>query len=280
MAIGGLTVDVALDTIGVPFEWWLASARRLEAAGYDGVRCWDHFMRRSGRPKSVLECWTTITYVAASTTRLTVGPFVLNVMNRHPALVARMAATLQSASGGRLVVGIGIGGYESEQVASGVAYPGVDERVARLEEAVAVLRALWTGEPVTRESRFYPLRDAVALPAPDPAPPIVVAGQTSRGARLAARIGDGWACRPDQLAELRPVFLEALATAGRRREDVRVVVGWENGRSGQDALAGSPWAESPADEAARWREAGADEVVLVARTEADVDRLVRARERA
>jgi hypothetical protein len=155
-------------------------------------------------------------------------------------------------------------------------YPDISERAARVEEAVAVLRALWGGGPVTRESRFYPLVDAVALPVPDPPPPVVVGGQSPAGARLAARVGDGWACRPDQLEALRPHFEEALAATGRRREEVRIVVGWENSRSGEDALAGSPWVTQPADEALRWLDAGANEVVLLARTTADVDALVEA----
>jgi alkanesulfonate monooxygenase SsuD/methylene tetrahydromethanopterin reductase-like flavin-dependent oxidoreductase (luciferase family) len=273
MPVSGLDVSIQLDTVGVPFAWWRDAAIRLEAAGYDGVRCWDHFVRRIRPAKSVLECWTTITAVAAATSRISVGPFVLNLMNRHPALVARMAATLQEASGGRLVLGIGIGGYASEHTAYGLAYPDVGERVARLEEAIAVLRALWTGDTVTRDSAFYPLRDAVALPVPAPPPPIVVAGQSRTGARLAGRIGDGWTCPPEALPRLLPVYLDALAAAGRGREDRRIVVGWEGGRSGEDALAGSPWIAAPSEEAARWRELGADEVALIARTEADVRRL-------
>jgi alkanesulfonate monooxygenase SsuD/methylene tetrahydromethanopterin reductase-like flavin-dependent oxidoreductase (luciferase family) len=274
----GVDVSVALDTIGVPFSWWRDSALRLERAGYDGIRCWDHFVRRVRPPKTVLECWTTITAVAALTERVTLGPFVANLMNRHPAVLARMATTLQEASGGRVVLGIGIGGFAGEHLAYGIEYPDVPERVARLEEAIAVLRALWTGGPVSLDGRFYPLREAVALPVVAP-PPIVVGGQSRTGARLAARVGDGWACRPDQLDGLLPTYLDALSDAGRRRSDVRVVVGWENGRSGEDALRDSAFVASPDDEAATWHDRGVDELVLLARTGADVDRLVDAASR-
>jgi alkanesulfonate monooxygenase SsuD/methylene tetrahydromethanopterin reductase-like flavin-dependent oxidoreductase (luciferase family) len=273
MPRAGVAVSIALDTIGVPFAWWRDSARRLEESGYDGIRAWDHFVRRVRPAKSVLECWTTITAVAALTDRVSVGPFVANVMNRHPAVLARMATTLQEASGGRLVLGLGIGGFPEEHVAYGIDFPDVPERVARLEEAIAVLRALWAGGPVSLEGRFYPLRDAVALPVV-PAPPIIVGAQSRIGAALAARVGDGWACRPDQLGRLLPGYLDALGAAGRRRSDVRVVVGWENGRSGEDALRDSAFVASPDDEAARWREQGVDELVVLARTDADVDRLV------
>ena len=107
---------------------------------------------------------------AAATTRgVTVGSFVVNVMNRHPAVLARMATTLQTVSGGRLVLGIGIGGHPAEHRALGIPFPDAPERVARMEEAIAVLRALWTGGPVTRPSPFYPLEDAVVSAGPIPA---------------------------------------------------------------------------------------------------------------
>lgn len=272
----GLPIGVSLGTIGVTFSWWRDSARRLEEAGYAGVWSWDHFTTRGPRPNTVLEAWTTLTAVAATTERITVGTFVANVMNRHPAVLARMASTLQEASGGRLVLGIGIGGHPREHGQYGIPFPDVEERVDRLEEAVAVLRALWGGGPVSLEGRYYPLLDAVALPRPDPPPPIIVGGQTPGGARLAARIGDGWTTRPDLLADLQPVYEEELAAAGRSRGDATVIVGWEGGRAGQDALTGSPWVVAPADEWARWRERGADGVIVVARTTADVDALIEA----
>jgi alkanesulfonate monooxygenase SsuD/methylene tetrahydromethanopterin reductase-like flavin-dependent oxidoreductase (luciferase family) len=230
MPLAGVDVSVALDTIGTSFAWWRDAAIRLEQAGYDGVRCWDHFLRRIEPPKSVLECWTTISAVASVTERVTIGPFVANVMNRHPAVLARMATTLQEASGGRLVLGIGIGGFPDEHVAYGIEYPGVPGRVARLEEAIGVMRALWSGGPVSLDGPYYPLRNAVALPVLPP-PPIVVGGQSPAGARLAARLGDGWACRPDQLERLLPGYLDALAAAGRARSDVRV-----SGRLGERSI--------------------------------------------
>jgi alkanesulfonate monooxygenase SsuD/methylene tetrahydromethanopterin reductase-like flavin-dependent oxidoreductase (luciferase family) len=220
----------------------------------------------------VLECWTTLSAVAAVTSRLTIGTLVANVMNRHPAVLARMAATLNEVSGGRLVLGLGIGGHPAEHEAYGIPFPGVPERVARVEEAVGVLRALWTGGPVTRDSPFYPLRDAVALPSPNPPPAVIVGGQSPGGARLAARVGDGWTTRPDLLDRLRPVYEDASATLG--RSPGPIVVAWEGGRAGEDALAGSPWIERPREEWSSWRDRGAAEVVLVARTTADVDRLV------
>ncbi len=200
--------------------------------------------------------------------------FVLNVMNRPPSIVARMAATLQEASAGRLVLGIGIGGHPAEHAAYGVPFPASPERVARLEEAVAVLRALWTGGPVTRASLYYPLEEAFAFPVPAPAPPIIVGAETPAGAALAGRIGDGWTVPAGLLLERLPVYLDALAGTGRERSTTRVLAAFDLGKG--ESLAGSPWVEDPAGSAVRWREAGADGAVVGARTTADVDLLVHA----
>ena len=276
---GRLPIGVNLGSIGPAAGWWLASARRLEAAGYDAVWCWDHFISRGDRRTPVLETWTILTAAAAQTERLRLGSFVLNVMNRHPAVLARMAATLQAVAGGRLVLGIGIGGHLAEHRALGIPFPDAHERVARLEEAVAVLRALWSGGPVDRESPFYPLRNAVGFPRPEPAPAIIVGAQTRRGTRLAARIGDGWTAPAETFERDLPGYLDALTEAGRERGDQELLVSFEDGRSDRDALAGSAWIDAPGDELARWRTAGADGVIITARTPADVDALVAAAER-
>jgi alkanesulfonate monooxygenase SsuD/methylene tetrahydromethanopterin reductase-like flavin-dependent oxidoreductase (luciferase family) len=216
---------------------------------------------------------------AASTSRITVGSFVLNVMNRHPAVLARMASTLQIASGGRLILGLGIGGAPREHKAYGIEFPEPKERAARLEEAIAVIRALWTGGPVTRGSPFYPLRDATAFPVPNPPPPIVIGGETPAGARLAARVGDGWSTFDDNFEQNLPLYLEALEAAGRRREDQRVYVGFQGDWLGNASIADTPWISAPRETWQRWQEAGADGAIVLARTTADVDALVAAAER-
>jgi alkanesulfonate monooxygenase SsuD/methylene tetrahydromethanopterin reductase-like flavin-dependent oxidoreductase (luciferase family) len=274
-----LPIGVSLRAIRGEPRWWLESARRLDAAGYAGLWCWDHFMGRGERTVPVVESWTILSMAAAATERVTVSPFVFNVMNRHPALVARMASTLHIGSRGRLILGIGIGGAPREHAAYGMEFPAVPERVARLEEAVAVIRALWTGGPVTRPSPFYPLTDAVAFPVPDPAPRIIIGGETPAGARLAARIGDGWTAFDDNFEQNLPQFLEALATAGKRREDQLALVGFQGDWLGDESFRGSPWFHEPRVTWERWREAGADGAIVLARTTDDVDALVEAVER-
>jgi alkanesulfonate monooxygenase SsuD/methylene tetrahydromethanopterin reductase-like flavin-dependent oxidoreductase (luciferase family) len=275
-----LPIGVCIRTIRATPDWWLESARRLDDAGYAGVWAWDHFVGKGDRTVPVVEAWTILTAAAATTRQLTVGTFVANVMNRHPAVLARMATTLQTVSSGRLILGIGIGGHPAEHRALGITFPDVPERVARLEEAVAVLRALWAGGPVTRPSPFYPLDDAVVSPMPDPAPRIVVGGETPAGARLAGRIGDGWTTFEDNFEANLPIYLEALEAAGRSRADQLVLVGFQ-GRDwlSDETLDGDPWVVAPRETWARWQAAGADGAVVTVRTAADVDALVAATER-
>jgi alkanesulfonate monooxygenase SsuD/methylene tetrahydromethanopterin reductase-like flavin-dependent oxidoreductase (luciferase family) len=276
MARGSLPIGVAIGTIGLTAAEWLASVRRLEDAGYRAAWAWDHFMGRGDPTVPVQEQWTILAAAAGATQRIGLGTFVTNVIPRHPAVLARMAATLQAASGGRLTLGVGIGGDPRELIAYGIGDPAIDERVARLEEAVAVLRALWTGGPVNRAGRYYPLRDAYAFPRPDPVPPILIGGKSRRGVEIAARIGDGWCPEGRFFDAHREHYLERLAAEGRRRDDVRIVVGFGRGRTGVDALDGSPWIDRPAEAWAELGDRGADEVVVTARTIADVDALVEA----
>ncbi len=272
------TLGVCLRSIRAEPRWWLESAIRLDAAGYDGLWCWDHFMGRGDQTVPTVEAWTILSMAAASTTRTTVGPFVANVMNRHPAVLARMAGTLQIGSGGRLVLGMGIGGAPREHAAYGMPFPEAPERVHHLEEAVATIRALWTGGPVSRESDLYPLKDATAYPIPDPAPRIIIGGETRNGARLAGRIGDGWNAFDANFESNLPIYLESLSEAGKERADQLVLVGFQGDWLGDADLAESEWIREPGAARERWAAAGADGAIVLARTTADVDALVRAAE--
>ena len=275
-ADGRLPIGVCLRSIRAEPGWWLESARRLDAAGYAGVWSWDHFMGRGDPTVPVVEAWTILSMAAAQTSRVTVGPFVLNVMNRHPALVARMASTLQIASGGRLILGIGIGGAPKEHAAYGMDFPPAPERVARLEEAVAVIRALWTGGPVTRPSPFYP------LPEPSPSRSRTRRRRSSSAAR--PRPGRGWpdgsatagrrstttssrTCRSTSSRSRRP---GSDARTSRSSSGSRAT-GWAT-----RAIRDTPWIEAPRETWERWQAAGADGAIVLARTTADVDALVEA----
>jgi alkanesulfonate monooxygenase SsuD/methylene tetrahydromethanopterin reductase-like flavin-dependent oxidoreductase (luciferase family) len=271
-----LPIGVTLRTIRAEPGWWLESARRLDEAGYAGVWAWDHFMGRGDLSVPVVEGPTILAMAAGATRRITVGTFVANVMNRHPAVLARMASTLQIASGGRFILGIGIGGHPKEHAAYGMPFPDAPERVARLQEAIAVIRALWTGGPVTRESPFYPLQEAVAFPVPAPPPPIILGGETPAGARLAGRIGDGWSTFDNNFARNLPLYLESLEASGRSRADQTVLVGFQGDWQGEADIAETEWVREPRSAWERWRAVGADGAIVLARSAADVDALVEA----
>lgn len=274
-----IPVGLNLTSIGVSSTWWLESARQAEIYGFSAVWCWDHFVSQGQNKASpVLECWTALTAAAAVTQRMRVGSFVSNVMNRHPALLARMVATLVDQAGSRVELGLGVGGYGPELEAYGMPFPPPTERVARVEEAAAVVRALWTGGPADHEGRYYRLRGAWAYPVPVPAPRIIVGGEKPAGARLAARVGDGWTTNGTDYERLLPIHLAELEAHGRRRSDVAHLVALrlahdeppERQRLVAD-LAGT---------LAEWRERGADELIVSWVRPAELPALLAAAERA
>jgi G6PDH family F420-dependent oxidoreductase len=242
-------IGINPTAIGVSAEWWLGAIRDAEAAGFSGAWIWDHFVSRGRKTDPVLECWSMLAAASRETTRIRLGSFVSNVMNRHPAVLARMAATVSELSGGRLDLGIGAGGHPAEHAAYGIEFPGQDVRGTILEEAVEVIRLLFGGGPVDHDGPRYPLREAYAFPAPDPRPRIVVSGASPSGARRAARIGDAWTCGADDLERLRPIFDAAVAEAGREPASVPIVleVKVADALEDLDALAGR-WADRSIDE--------------------------------
>jgi len=150
----------------------------------------DHFQRDD---EPVHEAWTVIAYLAARFPTLRVGTIVLGQSYRNPALLAKMGATLQWLSGGRLTLGIGAGWKEDEYRAYGYPFPGARVRVEQLEDTLEIVRRLWTEpDPVTYRGRHYHIEKAVCVPRPQPVPPILVGGGGRTTMRLAVRYGDVW----------------------------------------------------------------------------------------
>lgn len=134
-----------------------------------------------------------ISYVAGRFPAFEIGPVVLGQSYRNPALLAKMAATLQTLCGGRLIMGIGAGWKEDEYHAYGYPFPHAGVRIEQLEDTLEILRRMWT-EPgkVTYRGRHYQVVEAYCEPKPDPVPPIMVGGGGHKTTRLAARYGDWW----------------------------------------------------------------------------------------
>jgi alkanesulfonate monooxygenase SsuD/methylene tetrahydromethanopterin reductase-like flavin-dependent oxidoreductase (luciferase family) len=247
-------------TIGVTSAWWRETAIAAEQAGFKGVWSWDHFVSRGKKSDPVLECWTTLTAAAAATTTLKVGSFINTVMNRHPAVLARMLATLCDQAPGRIELGIGVGGSGPELGMYGIDLPEPGVRVRILEEAVAVIRLLWAGGPADYEGEFFQLHEAYAFPTPQPAPRIIVGGEKPGGARLAARVGDGWTTNGTDYEELLPIHLAELASHGRTRSDVVHLIAVSLARD--VPLAEQPLIADMATFLGEWQDRGADEVVV------------------
>jgi alkanesulfonate monooxygenase SsuD/methylene tetrahydromethanopterin reductase-like flavin-dependent oxidoreductase (luciferase family) len=142
--------------------------------------------------QDVLECWTTLAYLAALHPDMYVGSVVLCQAFRNPGLVAKMGATFQYLTGGRMILGLGAGWKEDEFHSYNYEFPSPGTRVSELEEAVQIIKALWTQEEATFEGKHYQVRAARCEPRPNPVPPILIGGHQSRMMRITARFADWW----------------------------------------------------------------------------------------
>ena len=166
---------------------------KCERLGYDSSHLDDHLM--FGK-KPILECWTTLSALAAVTTRIRLGTTVLCASFRNPALLAKMAATLDVVSNGRLDLGIGAGVQENEHTAYGMPFPTPSARIERLKEAVIILKKMWTEEKATYTGKYYRMTEAVCEPKPlqKPHPPITIGGS---GEKLTLKVQAQYADRID-----------------------------------------------------------------------------------
>ncbi|MFQ5515069.1 MAG: LLM class F420-dependent oxidoreductase [Myxococcota bacterium] len=167
-----------------------------EALGYDSAWMYDHFVAVMMDPyDSTLESWTCLAALAGVTERVSVGVLVTGNPYRHPAILAKMATTVDVISDGRLEFGIGTGWFEPEHRMFGIDFPSGRERCERLDEALCVIRALWTESEASFKGRHYRLDGAIHEPKPvqQPHPPIVVAGMgEKRLLPIVARHANHW----------------------------------------------------------------------------------------
>ncbi|HYU72603.1 MAG TPA: LLM class flavin-dependent oxidoreductase [Ktedonobacteraceae bacterium] len=171
---------------------FLAATKRgldLINGHFDSAWLTDH-LQFENRP--ILEGWTTLTYLAALYPHLNFGHAVLCQSFRNPALLAKMAATLQYMSEGRFILGIGAGWKEDEYRAYGYPFPGPRTRIDELEETLQIINALWNDERATVRGKHYQVVDAYCEPKPDPRPVVMVGGSKPRMLSLIARYADWW----------------------------------------------------------------------------------------
>jgi alkanesulfonate monooxygenase SsuD/methylene tetrahydromethanopterin reductase-like flavin-dependent oxidoreductase (luciferase family) len=195
-----------------------AFAQHAEAVGLDSLWAFDHVMFRfPDQPESgAQEAWTTMALLGAATERIGIGSLVLGLRFRNPALLAKMAATLDEGLGGRLTLGVGAGWHDPEYEAFG--WP-TDHRLGRTEEGFRILRDLLDGKRVTADGRWERADDAVLLPPPQRRLPILTSSKRGRMARIAARYADSWngawVARPDE-----PVLIERIEELHRACDEV------------------------------------------------------------
>jgi alkanesulfonate monooxygenase SsuD/methylene tetrahydromethanopterin reductase-like flavin-dependent oxidoreductase (luciferase family) len=274
-----LRIGVQLPEVERDVRWpeYDAIARAAEEVGFDSIWVGDHLLYRDGdKPdRGPWDAWALLAALAASTRRVHLGPLVACTGFHPPGMIARMAAAIDEISGGRFVLGLGCGWNEPEFSAFGIPY---DHRVARFEEAFAIIRGLVAGEHVTLAGRYWQAQDAVALPPPARRMPLVIGSNGPRMLGIALPHVDAWNTWWDGYGNSVPGFAKlnaeidaAVAKAGRaageieRSACVLVTVDGENAeRAPLPEIAPVPAdAETLARHLHGLAEAGADEAILV-----------------
>ena len=222
MKIGLLirTANGREDNRTLPYDSIRAIAQQAETDGFDSLWLADHlFYRDPGEPThGIWECWTMLSALAEATQRVEIGTLVLCNSFRHPAILAKMAATLDEVSHGRLILGVGAGWHEPEYQAFGQPF---DHRVDRFEEAMQILTPLLREGRVDFAGQYYHARDCEIVPrGPRPAgPPLLSGGEGPRMLKLTARYADLWNTgymgTPDTLVEPRAKIEAACREVGR-----------------------------------------------------------------
>lgn len=264
--------------------------KHVEDTGWDAVVVTDHFMPNLPDPVGeTLECWTTLSSLAMLTRRMRIGTLVSGNTYRHPAVLAKMAATVDIISGGRLICGIGSAWQENEHMAYGIPFYTVEERLHRLDEACQVLLSLWTQHKTTFKGAYYQLENAPLYPKPvqKPHPELLIGGGGEKlMLRIVAKHADHWNVwgGPETLKRKTRILEEHCAAVGRdpknitrsanmtllftdKAEEAEKVVqmlvkrfGWAESLSRDIVLAGS--VAQIQDKLARLRDAGVDQLFI------------------
>ncbi|HUI26104.1 MAG TPA: LLM class F420-dependent oxidoreductase [Candidatus Kryptonia bacterium] len=224
--MAGFPIRFGIQT-GQQFAAWDEIVRiwqRAEALGYDTAWTYDHFVAVMMDPfDPTLEAWSCLAALAVQTTRIRIGALVTGNTYRHPAILAKIATTVDVISKGRLEFGIGAGWYEPEHAMFGLRFGSVRERCERLDEALTVIRALWREQQATFSGKHHQLSAAIAEPKPvqRPHPPITIAGAgEKRLLPIVARHADGWSSfGSPEVFQHKIEILRALCDAEQRDGD-------------------------------------------------------------
>jgi F420-dependent oxidoreductase-like protein len=201
-----------LPQVGVPFAVIKERVQLADRLGFHSAWFVDHMWSRGLPDLDHLEAWTLMSAIAAVTERIGIGTLVLCNSYRSPSLLAKMAASLDNLSNGRLLLGLGAGWMEEEYRAYGYPFPSPRVRIEQLDEALCLIKLLLTQPRASFQGKYYAVDDAVNNPKPvqKPHPPILIGGAgEKRLLRVVAEHADIWNC-PNNVAHLLPQKLDVL----------------------------------------------------------------------
>jgi len=203
----------------LPWEEHRDRWKYFESLGFTSLWDCDHFQQPSRPNGPYFEGWTLLAALAAETSTARLGVLVTSNTFRHPALVAKMASTIDHISGGRVEVGLGAGWYEPEHTAFGIAFPEPPELVARFRESVQVIDSMLRQESSSFHGEYVQLIDAPARPLPiqRPRPPLTLGAHGRQMLRIVAEYADRWNSHgtPEEIARRNEILDEHCVTIGR-----------------------------------------------------------------
>jgi F420-dependent oxidoreductase-like protein len=227
----------------VTWEDWVALARSCEAQGIGTIFRSDHYLSVQGHhAHGSLDAWATICALSAVTSQLRFGTLVSPATFRHPSVLAKLAASADHVSGGRIELGMGTGWLESEHVAYGFPFPPMPERLERLEEQLQIVAGEWSEGPFTFDGRHYRATGVDALPKPvqSPRPPLLLGGMGGpRSIALGARLADEYNTVDRTAAECAAIAAQLereCERAGREPIPLSLMTGWLVGEDRAELL--------------------------------------------
>jgi probable F420-dependent oxidoreductase len=240
-----------------PIESYRAVWKIADEARFD--HCWamDHLASiGAGDDRSIFDGWELLAAMAVATNHVRIGLLVTGITYRNPAVLAKIATTVDHLSGGRLEFGIGAAWATNEHEMYGIS--GLDHRVGVLSEGLQVIRSLWTQDRTTFDGRYWQMKDAVANPKPiqTPHPPIWVGASGPATLKLTARHADVWNASGgaiEQVMEVAHQLYEACASIGRDPAEIRRSVQLRAGADPAETL----------ERAQAFHDAGFTEIVLI-----------------
>ena len=262
-----------------PWKDVLPLAQHVERTGWDGVWYADHFMPNAPDTSTPWpEAWITLAALGAAVPRLRIGTLVAGNTYRHPAVLAKMAATLDHITGGRVVLGLGAGWQENEHRQYGVPFYTTGERLARLDEACQVIKKLFSDTKASFDGKFYRLTDASLEPKPvqRPLPLLIGGGGEKKTLRITAKCADEWNVwgTVDILKHKMAILDRHCAEVGRKPKDIQrsavallfmsedkaFLDGMRGRKMQQPAIIGTP--EEVKDIVAQYAAIGVDELIV------------------